>query len=124
MYLAITAERRSAVLASQYLWISCAVSYVAVTVGSASVVEIRITVAPVDSVSLPEAKHSSRTGRMDKTKQPQAPRNAPSHPNPRFFFPNHSRREVQVDVEKGGHILRQLARYGHLKARRVPLRRC
>jgi hypothetical protein len=28
MYLAITAERRSAVLASQYLWISCAVSYV------------------------------------------------------------------------------------------------
>ena len=110
IYLAITAERRSAVLTSQYLWFRCAVSYVVVTVGYA-VVEIRITVAPDGAVSLPEAKHSSPTGCMGKTKQPLAPRNAPTHPNPRFFFLNHFRREVHHLVSS-----RAVASWAHAAA--------
>jgi hypothetical protein len=85
----------------------------------APVVRIRITVAPVGVVSLPEAKRSSRTGRTGKKKQPLALGNAPSHANPRLCDPSDVRREIQLDFQQGGRKLWPLPQCAHLKAHRA-----
>ena len=115
-----TSERASAVCASTYFSNSFAVPYVVSEMhpsAPAPVVRIRITVAPVGVVSLPEAKHSSRTGR--RTKQPLALGNAPNHANTRLCDPSEVRREIQLDFEQGGRNLWPLPQSAHLKARRA-----
>jgi hypothetical protein len=85
----------------------------------APVVRIRITVAPVGVVSLPEAKRSSRTGRTGKKKQPLALGNAPSHANPRLCDPSDVRREIQLDFQQGGRNHWPRPQSAHLKGRRA-----
>ena len=117
-----TSERASAVCASMYFSNSFAVPYVVSEMhpsAPAPVVRIRITVAPVGVVSLPEAKRSSRTGRTGKKKQPLALGNAPSHANPRLCDPSDVRREIQLDFQQGGRKLWPRPQCAHLKAHRA-----
>ena len=117
-----TSERASAVCASMYFSNSFAVPYVVSEMhpsAPAPVVRIRITVAPVGVVSLPEAKRSSRTGRTGKKKQPLALGNAPSHANPRLYDPSDVRREIQLDFQQGSRKLWPLPQCAHLKAHRA-----